>query len=143
MARGGVMYDETWLAQQLQKPGYRLVDVCVPAATTTVWHPLTAASQTERRTSPTPYRSHTEGRYAALLEARLLRGEIFSWRYEALKLRLADKTFYTPDFLVQVTRQSLLELHEVKGGWWRDDAKVKWKVAIAQYPYFAFVLCQY
>src|SRR5262245_29212502 len=85
------------------------------------------------------YRSKTEARYAALLEQRLAMGDMLSWRYEALKLRLAANTFYTPDFLVQGAGQGQLELHEVKGAWVREDARIKIKVAAQQYPYFLFL----
>lgn len=50
--------------------------------------------------------------------------------------RLADKTFYTPDFVV-LAPDGVLEMHEVKG-FWEEDARVKIKVAAAQFP-FRFV----
>jgi hypothetical protein len=78
----------------------------------------------------------TEQQYADYLQKRLLGGEIISYRFEALKLRLADKTFYTPDFIVTFSDQ--IECHEVKG-FWRDDARVKIKVAAALFPEFAFM----
>ena len=55
------------------------------------------------------------------------------WRFEAIKIRLADNTFYTPDFLV-VVNDLRLELHEVKGAIVMDDAKVKLKVAAETFP---------
>lgn len=71
--------------------------------------------------------NQTEAEYAELLEAQRLAGEILSWAFESVKLRLADRTFYTPDF--QVMRADLsIEFHEVKGHW-EDDARVKIKVA--------------
>ena len=88
-------------------------------------------------------RRHTPGTmnslevaYAERLEALRATGQISSWRFEALKLRLADRTYYTPDFLV--VAENTIELHEVKGHW-EDDARVKWKVAAEQYPWFKFV----
>lgn len=54
-------------------------------------------------------------------------------RFEAVKLRLADNTFYTPDFVV-LANDGYLEMHEVKG-FWEDDARVKIKVAAEQYPF--------
>lgn len=54
------------------------------------------------------------------------------YRFEGIKLRLADNTFYSPDFAV-MRADGQMELHEVKG-YWRDDAKVKIKVAADQYP---------
>ena len=57
-----------------------------------------------------------------------------AWRkFEGIKLRLADNTFYTPDFAVMLTGGQM-ECHEVKGGIWSDDARVKIKVAASMYP---------
>ena len=75
----------------------------------------------------------TEKAYADHLEKRKLAGEITCYEFDCLKLRLADKTFYTPDFLVQLANDEL-EIHEVKG-FWEDDARVKIKVAAAKYPF--------
>ena len=77
-----------------------------------------------------------EAAYAARLESLKLAGEIADYRFECIKLRLADKTFYTPDFMVLMPDFSF-EMHEVKG-FWEDDARVKIKVAAAQFP-FKFV----
>ena len=63
--------------------------------------------------------------------------EVVAWAYEAVKLRLADKTFYTPDFVV-IRADGGIELHEVKGHW-EDDARVKIKVAATQHPWFRFL----
>jgi hypothetical protein len=78
----------------------------------------------------------TEAAYAGELEIRRLAGEIAWYRFEAIKLRLAAKTFYTPDFLV-VLADGEVQFHEVKG-FWRDDARVKIKVAAEQFP-FVFI----
>lgn len=75
----------------------------------------------------------TEAAYAAILEARRLAGEIHRWDFEPVKLRLADRTYYTPDFRVILANMEV-EYHEVKG-FWRDDARVKLKVAAEQHPY--------
>lgn len=55
-------------------------------------------------------------------------------RFECIKFRLADKTFYTPDFMVMQSDGSI-EFHEVKG-FWEDDARVKVKVFAEMYPEF-------
>lgn len=75
----------------------------------------------------------TEAEYDRLLARRLAAGEILWYRFEGVKLRLADKTFYTADFFV-MTAACELEVHEVKG-FWTDDARVKTKVAADQYPF--------
>lgn len=78
----------------------------------------------------------TEAAYAAYLDGLKKDGLIADYRFEAVKLRLADKTFYTPDFMVLMPDFSF-EMHEVKG-FWEEDARVKIKVAAAQFP-FRFV----
>jgi hypothetical protein len=80
-----------------------------------------------------------EKKYAGELELRKLAGEIIDWQFEAVKLRLADNTFYTPDFAVMLITGAM-ECHEVKGGHWEDDARVKIKVAARMFPmrFFAF-----
>lgn len=75
----------------------------------------------------------TEAEYAQMLEIEQRAGGIAWWRFEAIKIRLADNTFYTPDFLVLRTDMRL-ELHEVKGAFVMDDAKVKLKVAAEMFP---------
>ncbi len=75
----------------------------------------------------------TEAAYAGELELRQRAGEIVWYRFEAIKLRLAGKTFYTPDFVV-IMANGEVQFHEVKG-FWRDDARVKIKVAAEQFPF--------
>lgn len=75
----------------------------------------------------------TEARYAEHL-ANLQRALEVTWfKFEGLKLRLAENTFYSPDFVV-MTGSYALECHEVKG-FWTDDARVKIKVAASIYPF--------
>lgn len=78
----------------------------------------------------------TEAAYDAYLVLQEKAGEILWHKFEAMKLRLADKTFYSPDFAV-LNKDGFLEMHEVKG-FWQDDARVKIKVAASLYP-FKFV----
>ena len=75
----------------------------------------------------------TEARYAEHLERLKLAGEILWYQYEAVTLKLADDTRYTPDFMVLLANGEL-EAHEVKG-FWRDDARVKIKVAARLFPF--------
>ena len=79
----------------------------------------------------------TEASYGQHLRAREIAGEILWHRYEAIKLRLAPSTYYSPDFLVMLADGGLLEVHEVKGHW-EDDARVKIKCAAEMFP-FRFV----
>ena len=74
----------------------------------------------------------TEARYAEHLKS--IEGTVIAWhKFEAVKLRLADNTFYTPDFAVMLL-DGTMEMHEVKG-FWEDDARVKIKVAASLYPF--------
>ena len=74
----------------------------------------------------------SEANYASYLELRKQGGEIVWWKFEGMKFRLADNTFYTPDFAV-MRGDGVLEMHEFKGRW-MDDARVKIKVAAELYP---------
>lgn len=65
------------------------------------------------------------------------------WR-EPIKLRLAGRTWYAPDWLVEIPAgehglASRLVFVETKG-FMRDDASVKLKVAAAEYPCFGWLL---
>ena len=85
---------------------------------------------------PTGAMNKTERSYDDHLAEQQHTGLILWRKFEAIKLRLADNTFYTPDFAV-IANDGVLELHEVKG-FWQDDARVKIKVAADLYP-FRFV----
>lgn len=80
-----------------------------------------------------------EERYALHLGALKLSGEVLDFQFEAIKLRLADRTYYSPDFLV-VNKDSELEIHEVKATskgkpLYEDDAIVKLKVVAEHFPF--------
>ena len=75
----------------------------------------------------------TETAYAQYLEEKKAAGEVAWYKFEAVKLRLADNTFYTPDFAVMLP-DGQMEMREVKG-FWADDARVKIKVAADIYPF--------
>ena len=75
----------------------------------------------------------SETQYAAHLGELLAARQVLWWKFEGIKLRLADNTFYTPDFAV-LPADCRLELHEVKG-FWRDDARAKIKIAAALFPF--------
>ncbi len=73
--------------------------------------------------------NRTEARYADHLDSD---PNVVWWMFEPLSLRLAEGTFYRPDFAV-LFADGRLEFHEVKG-FWRDDARVKIKVAASLFP---------
>ena len=83
--------------------------------------------------------NRTETAYANYLEGLRHAGQIHWYKFEGLKLRLADNTFYSPDFFV-LSRDQMLEAHEVKPRSGRsyfamDDSKVKIKIAADMYPF--------
>lgn len=75
----------------------------------------------------------TETAYANYLETQKQFGDVEWYEFEPMNLRLADKCFYTIDFLVML-KNGQLECHEVKG-YWTDDALVKIKAAAAKFPF--------
>lgn len=79
-----------------------------------------------------------ESQYADELGAMGKAGKLVSWSFEAVTLKLAPDTRYTPDFMV-VNAKDEIEFHEVKG-FMEDDAWVKLKVAAERFPEFHFVL---
>jgi hypothetical protein len=83
------------------------------------------------------FMNKTEAAYQVRLEGQKAQGLVAWYRFEGIKLRLADKTFYSPDFFVMKTNGEL-EVHEVKG-FMLDDANVKIKVAAENYP-FKFIV---
>ena len=78
-------------------------------------------------------RNKTEAAYEDTLKLKMQAGEVLWYAFEGCKLRLADLTFYTPDFAVMLS-DGTLEMHEVKG-FWQDDARVKIKVAADLFPF--------
>jgi|ERR1700683_3613877 len=86
----------------------------------------------------------TELTYSQHLDREIREGRLFCYWFEAVKLRLADNTWLTVDF-VCVESDGVISFREVKGTWkngkpgWKEDARVKWKVAAEQFPCFPFL----
>lgn len=78
-------------------------------------------------------RNKTEAAYEQHLELLKRADEIVWYCFEGMKFRLADNTFYNPDFIV-MRKDGQIEVHEVKG-FWMDDARVKIKVVAEMYPF--------
>lgn len=122
-----VRRDEAWLAAHLQR--------AAPAER----HPHLADSGKQALYALGRLKAgamnRTEAAYARHLEQRQHAGEVAWFKFEGMKLRLADNTLYTPDFAVMLA-DGCLEMHEVKGarGIYQDDAKVKVKVASTMFP---------
>lgn len=82
--------------------------------------------------------NQTEKAWSDELDDARAAGEIKWWAYEACKLYLTSGklTSYTPDFMVWMP-DGTIRFDEVKG-YWRDDARVKIKVAADRFPLFKF-----
>ena len=91
---------------------------------------------------PEPHQSRGMNKWESMYDEELVQrkfaGEIQWFGYESIKLRLAKATTYTPDFVV-VLPDGRVEFHEVKG-FWRDDARVKIKVAAEMFKWARFVV---
>ena len=93
-------------------------------------------------------RNKLEAAYEQHLGLLKRAGKIEDFKFEGIKLRLADNTFYTPDFLV-FAEDGVVELHDTKGTtkkkrsdgskvakpWIEEDAKIKLKVVAELYPF--------
>lgn len=86
-------------------------------------------------------RNKTEAAYEQQLKLLQHAGEIIWFKFEGIKFKLADNTYYTPDFAVML-KTGEIEIHEVKGSKFifMDDAKVKIKVAAETYPFIFKVI---
>ena len=91
-------------------------------------------ANSKRTQKPAGEMNRTEAAYEHILMMRKLAGELLYYDYEPERLRLADNTYYVPDFRVLMA-DGTIEFHEVKAvtvtgkvlcG---DDARVKFKVA--------------
>lgn len=76
----------------------------------------------------------SEAFFANALDLRKKAGEVRDWKFEAVKLTLADRCTYTPDFNVEMANGDLVMV-EVKRLWkgkkaphWEDDSRCKIKV---------------
>ena len=87
-------------------------------------------------TIPDPAMNKTEFDWFLELDALRKAGEVQWYGFEAVTLKLAHATRYTPDFAV-LWADGSMSMDEVKG-FWRDDARVKIKVAARLFPMFRF-----
>jgi hypothetical protein len=79
-----------------------------------------------------------ESKFAEWLEVERLDGKFVWWKYQPCKRRIADDDtcWYTPDFEA-LRADGRIVYYEVKG-FWRDDARVKIKVAASEYWMYLF-----
>jgi hypothetical protein len=95
-----------------------------------------------------PRMNKTETEFSFFLEARRRKGEIDGWRYEPVRLRLADGAWYKPDFMSwthdieELPSVAVVVFYEVKGAHIREAAMVRFKVAREQFPWASFEMWQ-
>jgi hypothetical protein len=77
-----------------------------------------------------------EAGFSAVLEERKAKGEIVRWDFGVERLRLADATWYLPDFRVLMP-DGEIHFFEVKG-FVESTGRVKIKVAAELHPYRFF-----
>lgn len=121
------------------------------------------------QTTPSQYSpmNSLESDYAEYLEQRRMASDILGYRFEPFKLILVHgvpgkrkEMTYKPDFLIilrpevpkliaeREARHTLFrkcyefEIHEVKGGYIREDSILKLKMAAELFPWFKFYLVQ-
>lgn len=80
----------------------------------------------------------TEAEFAQHLEYKRVAGELAWWAFEPFRIRLADGTFYRPDFAT-VDTYGRTEIFEVKGHM-REAARVRLKVAVEKLPYTFYLV---
>ena len=79
-----------------------------------------------------------EAQFAERLECQRVAGDLTWWAFEPFRIRLADGTFYRPDF-VTVDKDGRTAIYEVKGHF-REAARVRLKVAVEKLPYPFFLV---
>jgi hypothetical protein len=90
-------------------------------------------------TATAQYRNKWEQHFAtAYLDPLLFSNTIRSYCYECLKFKLADGSWFCPDFTVWYP-DDLIELAEVKG-WLREAARVRFLVARDKFPMFRWTM---
>jgi hypothetical protein len=98
-------------------------------------------------------RNKTEAAYEQQLTTLYHAGMIYGFKFEGIKLKLADNTFWTPDFIV-FANDGVVELHDTKGTtsksradgskekvpWIEEDAKIKLKLVAELFPFRVFAV---
>ncbi len=82
-----------------------------------------------------------EEQYAWDLEIQKREGKILDWNFEQVKLQLTKKqpgtvaVLFIPDFFI-VLPDGSVRIDELKGGFVREDADLKFKLATELFPFF-------
>lgn len=83
---------------------------------------------------PKSQMNKTEAEYARLLDAEIEAGRVLKYKFHAVRVRLADNTYYEPDFLV-LHSDMTLAFHEVKGSFITDKGGMKIKLCAEAIPF--------
>lgn len=122
---------------------HTLEDVARHNAKVAGWRSVAPAKAVTARKEYVPMKTRKRGMnrlelaYAGLLSDSEEFDEIEWWAFEPMKLRLAEGTYFTPDF--GVIRDGKLEFHECKG-FMREAARVRLNVAADKFPFIKFYL---
>lgn len=140
MASNAIRRSPEWLAQhqaKLAKPApVPAVAVAAPVDVARLVRADAAMKRFQAKGRlPKGVMNKTEAEYAAMLEEQKRMGLVHWWKFHALRVRLADNTFYEVDFLVMAA-DSVLEIHEIKGGYTTDKGQMKIKVCAESLPVF-------
>lgn len=82
--------------------------------------------------------NRTEKAFAAYLQERQAAGAIIWWKSHPFNVRLAENTFYRPDFLCLLADMSLV-IYEVKGSYTSDKGQMKIKLCVEALPVFKVI----
>jgi len=99
----------------------------------------TKPAERKARVDYVPYRERKRGMngletaFAASLEAKRRAGVIRWWAFEPIRIKLAEATYYKPDFLT-VDAEGHTEVFETKG-LMREAARVRLNVAASKLPW--------
>lgn len=80
----------------------------------------------------------TEAAYAQLLDAQKHDGIVREWKFHAIRVRLADRTFYEPDFIV-VMADGEIQIREVKGSYTTPTGQMKVKMCAEVLNFFRII----
>ena len=105
--------------------------------------PSRPASPKERRPRGS-YRSKTEASFAQFEDLQVRAGVLKAWRYESIRLKLAEGVTYIPDFIEVLPDDSVVFV-EVKGrkgsGFWTlPVSRVKVRLAATLFPWWKFAI---
>jgi hypothetical protein len=95
--------------------------------------------------TPAGVMNKTEKRfYDEIIWPGIATREITESRYESEKFKIAPRTFYTPDFSIIWSDPKKKKTYvEIKGGFIREKASLKFKATASKYPEYNWKMWQY